>query len=484
MGKDVGVVGLGVMGGNLARNFASRGLGVAGLDRDVAAAHCFAEQHPDAKLHVCKTPEELVAALSPPRRILLMVNAGKPVDAVLESLAPLLGKDDVVIDGGNSLYTDTEARLQRYAGAAWRFVGMGVSGGSEGALLGPSLMPGGEPGAWRVLEPVLAPIAARSSLGACVTWCGKGAAGHFVKMVHNGIEYGDMQLIAETVALMRQGLGWSALEAAEAFGRLARGPLESFLIEITADILGAADPQHPDRPLVDAILDRAGQKGTGRWTVVAAAELGAPIPTIAAAVDARLVSAEKALRVQAEPVLAAPRSKLTVTLEELESALWVGKVASYAQGFALMAAANTQLGYGIVPAEIARIWTGGCIIRARLLERVRDALAEGAPSLLLSKALGPEVRARLPHLRGVVAAAARAGMAVPALAASWGWLEGLATARGSASIIQAQRDYFGSHTYEREDRAGEAVHTDWARLPRLKPSTSTSTSTSTKSTKT
>ncbi|MBW2465464.1 MAG: NADP-dependent phosphogluconate dehydrogenase, partial [Deltaproteobacteria bacterium] len=298
--NDVAVIGLGVMGSSLARNFASRGLAVSGFDLDVEGARAMAAKYPEAKLDIAASTEELVRGLERPRRIILLVNAGRAVDAVLDSLDPLLEADDIVVDGGNSLYRDTDRRNARAKERPWRFVGMGVSGGAEGALLGPAMMPGGDAEAWDRLKPVLESIAAKSDSGPCVGYCGRGSAGHFVKMVHNGIEYGDMQLIAETSVLLSKGLGKSATEVGEIFAKWNEGELESFLVEITSNIFRTPDPTKADAALVDAILDQAGQKGTGRWTVLTAVELGIPVPTIAAAVDARALSSFRDLRSQAE----------------------------------------------------------------------------------------------------------------------------------------------------------------------------------------
>ncbi|TNF25200.1 MAG: NADP-dependent phosphogluconate dehydrogenase [Deltaproteobacteria bacterium] len=463
--NDVGVVGLGVMGGNLARNFASRGLKVGGYNIDVARGHALAAAHPEADLDIAESFAELVARLERPRRIVLLVPAGAPVDAVLDALDPLLQAEDIVVDAGNSLFSDTDRRNARADGRPWRFVGMGVSGGAEGALHGPSIMPGGDPEAWERLRPVLESVAARSAYGPCVAYCGRGSAGHFVKMVHNGIEYGDMQLIAETAALLRRGLGFDGPRTAATFSAWNAGELDSFLVEITADIFRTGDPQG-DGLLVDAILDRAGQKGTGRWTVQAAVEMGVAVPTLAAAVDARVLSAGRDLRVAAEEAFRpAPTGLAGVTVDDLADALYASKIASYTQGFAMLSLASEARGYGIDLAEVARIWTAGCIIRARFLGRVADAFrGEPAPALL---ALAPDFVAdlgrRVPAWRRVVSAATAAGIPVPGLAASLTWFDTLTTARGSANLIQAQRDYFGSHTYERRDAPGTFVHTDWPR---------------------
>jgi len=463
--NDVAVIGLGVMGANLARNFASRGLALGAYNRTTRTAHDLAAAHPEARLDVAVTLAELVSRLARPRRLVLMVPAGAPVDAMLDALDPLLEADDIVVDAGNSLYTDTDRRAERAAGRPWCFVGMGVSGGAEGALLGPSIMPGGDVDAWERLQPVLEPIAAVSELGPCVAYCGRGSAGHFVKMVHNGIEYGDMQLIAEVATLLRAGLGHTGEAAADVFARWNEGELDSFLVAITADILRTPDPEG-EGLLVDAILDRAGQKGTGLWTVMSALELGVAVPTIAAAVDARVLSSHKALRERAEAAFGRPAPTLAgVTVADLGDALYAAKIASYTQGFAMLAAASAAREYGTDLAEVARIWTAGCIIRARFLGRVVDAYRADPRLELL--ALAPDFAAdltrRAPAWRRVVSAATASGVAVPGLAASLTWFDTLGTARGSAALIQAQRDYFGSHTYERVDRPGVAVHTEWPR---------------------
>jgi 6-phosphogluconate dehydrogenase len=461
---DVGVVGLGVMGGNLARNFASRGLAVGGTDRSAELGARLAADHPEAKLHIAPDLKALVAALERPRRLVLLVPAGGPVDAVLDELDPLLEEGDIVVDGGNSHWEHTDRRDARAQGRPWRFVGMGVSGGAEGALKGPSMMPGGDVEAWERLKPVLEQIAAVGDDGPCVTYCGTGSAGHFVKMVHNGIEYGDMQLIAETATVLRDGLGKSGDEVADIFAGWNAGALSSYLIEITADIFRVKDPEQPDALLVDAILDKAGQKGTGRWTVMAAVELGVPIPTIAAAVDARALSAGRDVRLLAEAELKLDRSKqVDVDVSDLEQALFAAKIASYTQGLALLQAASDERGYGTDLAEVARIWTAGCIIRAGLLSNVREAMRRDPPPALLAldDTFSAMLRERVGAWRKVVAEATRAGLAVPGLSASLTWLETLTTGRGSAYVLQAQRDYFGSHTYERLDAPGVAVHTEW-----------------------
>ncbi len=461
----VAVVGLGVMGANLARNFASRGLAVAGYDRSPDAGRQLRAVAPEAQIEVADSLPALVASLERPRRIVVLVNAGAPVDAVVEALAPLLEQDDVVVDAGNSLYTDTDRRRKVAELRPWRFMGMGVSGGSEGALRGPALMPGGDQEAWTRMRPVLEAIAAIGSNGPCVTYCGAGSAGHFVKMVHNGIEYGDMQLISEAALLLREGLGLATAEVADTFDRWNQGELSSYLIEITGRIFRVEDPQAPGQLLVDAVLDQAGQKGTGRWTVIAALELGVAIPTIAAAVDARNLSALRSVRLSAERVMVREghASLGGITADDVGAALYAAKLASYTQGFAMLETASRALEYGINLPEIARIWTGGCIIRASLLESVSRALSvEPRPELLaLSPTFAAQLRERWPAWRKVVAAAAAAGYAVPGFATSLAWLETLTTGRGTASLIQAQRDYFGSHGYQRVDDPNTSVHTDW-----------------------
>ncbi len=473
-GCDVAVIGLGVMGANFARNFASRELKVAVFNRSPEATRELVATFPEAGFVGCESLESLVSALERPRRIVLLVPAGVAVDDSLDALDPLLETDDIVIDAGNSLFLDTDRRAVRAKDAPWRFVGMGISGGSEGALLGPSIMPGGDPEAWERLRPVLESVAAVADSGPCVAYCGRGSAGHFVKMVHNGIEYGDMQLIAESAVLLRQGLGLTPAAVADVFSEWNAGELESYLIEITADIFRTPDPRIPGGLLLDAILDRAGQKGTGRWTVKAALDLGVAIPTIAAAVDARALSADRDRRVEAEAAFGASdvRQLEGVKIDDLRAALYAAKMASYSQGFDLLARASETYGYETDLPEVARIWKAGCIIRARFLDRVRDAFAPGArtntnpPTLL---ALAPSFRAelsdRVPSLRRVVVAATQAGLPIPGLSASLAWFDTLVRSHGSANLIQAQRDYFGSHTYERVESPGDFEHTDWAALP-------------------
>ena len=460
---DMGMVGLGVMGANLARNLADHGHRVAVHDRD-AEAVARLEREGDSFQGVANLGE-LVLALSKPRRIVLLVPAGAPVDAVLDELAELLEEGDVVVDGGNSLWRDTARREARYAERGLCFVGMGVSGGAQGARTGPSMMPGGPVAAWEALRPSLEAIAAQTDAGHCVTHVGPGGAGHFVKMVHNGIEYADMQLIAEVYDLLRRALGCSPAEAGQHFAAWNEGPLESFLVELTARVLQVEDD---GQARVERILDRAGQKGTGRWTVMEAVERAVPIPTIAAALDARVLSSLKHERVAASAALAGPPDPPThaVTPERLDvlaQALLVGKLCAYAQGLALIQRVSEEEGWNVDLAEMARIWSGGCIIRARLLADVRAAYTGEAPAnLLVHPTIAAQVEAAAPALRQVVAEAAARGIPTPALASSLAYLDAYRSADLPQNLIQAQRDAFGGHSYQlKSDPDGPAVRADW-----------------------
>ena len=466
---DIGIVGMGVMGAALAQNFESRGLTVAVYNRNEEVLNTFMDANAGDRFVRCADYPTLAAALKPPRRIILMVTAGRAVDAVLASLQPVLADGDIVVDGGNSHYADTDRRVAAAAGSGVRFFGMGISGGEEGARLGPAMMPGGDKESFEALRPMLEAAAAHSDSGPCVDWCGHTSAGHFVKMVHNGIEYGDMQLIAEVVTLLREGLGLAPPAVRDVFTRWNEGPLESFLIEITARIVAARDPAG-DGPLLDRILDVAGQKGTGRWTAIVATEHGVAIPTITAAVDARVLSAAKPDRAHAERALGRSGGRLeAVDLETLESALYAAKMCSYTQGFALLQTASEERGYAVDRASVARIWKAGCIIRAAFLDRVYEAFRAdpGLRLLLLAPGFAAEMRARIAALRKVVAAAVVAGIPVPALAASLSYVDTLARERGSADVIQAQRDFFGAHTYRRVDALDTPVHSDWPALDQL-----------------
>ena len=467
MSHAIGVVGLGVMGRNLARNIASHGFSVAGYDVDPAKAKSLAELPEAARIEGVASPDGLMQVLERPRRVLVMVPAGKPVDDVVAHLSGHMTAGDILIDGGNSFFLDTERRCREAEVAGLQFVGCGVSGGEEGALHGPSLMPGGPRAAWDALAPVLGAIAAKAPEDGepCVAYMGPRAAGHYVKMVHNGIEYGDMQLIAEVYDLLGRGLGMPASEMASLFAEWNRGELRSYLVEITSRILAYADPS-TGRPLVDLILDEAQQKGTGKWASQNAFDVGAPIPTINAAVEARIVSALKAERVAASKVLRGPapsfdgdRGKL---VDAARQALYASKVTSYAQGLALLRLASKEYGYALEPGEIARIWRAGCIIRARLLGEIRDAYRRdpGLVNLLLDDAFRSAVEERQRAWRFVVQSAVGLGIPVPALSASLAWFDAYRSERLPANLTQAQRDYFGAHTYRRVDREG-SFHTEW-----------------------
>jgi 6-phosphogluconate dehydrogenase len=471
MQYDFGVVGIGVMGANLALNMESRGFSVAvyNASRDKVEAF-LAGAARGRKIAGTTSPQELVESLARPRRILVMVPAGNPVDSVVSALRPLLEPGDILIDGGNSHYPDTERRVGDLEPAGIRFVGMGVSGGEEGALRGPSLMPGGDPETYRILEPVLTSIAAKTESGPCVTYVGARSAGHFVKMVHNGIEYGDMQLIAEAYSLLHDGLGLDAERVADTFAEWNRGELESFLIEITSEIVRFPDDRAPSGVLVDRILDKAGQKGTGRWTCEAALELGVPIPTLAAAVDARLVSASKELRMRAAKLYEtrdAPKTRgaaeTQAGIDEIRAALYAAKMCAYAQGFDLLQRASTAFNYGLRQGELARIWKGGCIIRAAFLDKIRSSFERdpALPNLLLDAQFAGELQGRVEGWRRAVGLGQKLGLPVPALSASLAYFDSLRSERLPANLIQAQRDYFGAHTYERTDREG-SFHTDWS----------------------
>jgi 6-phosphogluconate dehydrogenase len=479
---QVGLVGLGVMGENLALNVEEKGFSVAVHNRSPEKVDAFlGGAAAGKKVQGFKDPASFAAALERPRRVLLMVQAGAAVDGTLAALEPQLEAGDLVVDGGNSLFSDTERRAGALAARGLRFFGMGVSGGEEGARHGPSLMPGGDREAYARLAPVLERIAAQVADGACVTHCGKGGAGHYVKMVHNGIEYGDMQLIAEAYDALKTLGGLDNDALAGTFAAWNEGDdLGSYLVEITARIFRVEDPEAAGTGarLVDAILDTASMKGTGKWTVQDAAELGIPIPTIASAVDARLLSAQKATRTVAARALggpvpgraaaaaaSAPAEAPTATLvDDVRAALYCAKVCSYAQGMSLLAAASTARGWGIPLAEVARIWKGGCIIRARLLGDIQAAFArDGAlPSLLLDARFGEALAVRQDGWRRLVAAAARAGLSMPTTTASLGYYDSVRRARGPANLTQAQRDYFGAHTFQRNDRPGSFHFPGWS----------------------
>ncbi|MFM8609304.1 MAG: NADP-dependent phosphogluconate dehydrogenase [Burkholderiaceae bacterium] len=467
----LGLIGLGVMGENLALNAERNGLAVCGFDADAAKRQRFADRTRGLNAHAADDLAQLVAALQRPRRILMMVPAGAAVDAVLDALTPLLQAGDIVIDGGNTHHADTRRRLQAAQARGLHYVGMGVSGGERGALWGPALMPGGDERAWPVLRPMLQAMAARAGDGApCCEWIGPEGAGHFVKMVHNGIEYADMQLICEAYALMRDLLGMPAREMALVFRRWNDGPLESYLIQITADILERNDPD-TGQALVDCILDTAEQKGTGKWTSQVALDLGTPVPTIAQAVFARSLSAMKSERMQASALLsgagavvgaAVSATDRAQVLAWLEGALWAAKVCAYAQGLSLLRAADAEHRWGLSLSTIASVWRAGCIIRARLLEDIRQAHERNSAlaHLLLDAPLAARMATAQQDLREVVSLGARAGVALPAMMSALAYHDALRSQRLPANLLQAQRDFFGAHGYQRIDRPGQ-FHTDW-----------------------
>jgi 6-phosphogluconate dehydrogenase len=464
---DLAVLGLGVMGANLARNFHSRNWTVAVYNRSRGKLDAFMAAFGDDRFVGTDDLKTLVASLKRPRKLILMVTAGRAVDGVLDAVLPLLEPGDVVVDGGNSHFPDTDRRVAAVADSGITFVGMGVSGGEEGALKGPSMMPGGTKQSWEDLQPLLESAAAVSDSGPCVTWCGNGSAGHYVKMVHNGIEYGDMQLIAETWSLL-VAAGYSPVQIREVFQKWSAGRLSSFLIEITSEIVAAKDAV-TGGPMLDIILDVAGQKGTGRWTSISAITQGVPLSTVTAAVDARALSARKALRVRAEGVLGGEKGAVDLSEADLESALYAAKLMSYTQGFSLLKTASDEKGYETDLAAISRIWKAGCIIRAAFLDRVYDAYTRDPelPLLALDPDFAAELKAALPGWRRVVAAAVTAGIPVPAMSASLAWYDSIRLGRGTACVIQAQRDYFGAHTYRRVDAPDTPVHTEWDAIEQL-----------------
>jgi len=468
--NDIGLIGLAVMGQNLVLNMERNGFRVAVYNRTAGTTQAFIEG-PAAGKNVfgASSLKALIASLKPPRKVMLMVKAGDPVDAMISQLTPYLAAGDIIIDGGNSFYKDTERRSKMLAVDGIHYLGTGVSGGEEGALKGPSIMPGGPPESYAEVRPILEAIAAKVDREPCVAYIGPRGAGHFVKMVHNGIEYGDMQLIAEAYDLLHRNCGLSARALADVFDRWNQGPLSSYLIEITSDIFKTMDPDTGD-PLVDVILDSAGQKGTGRWTSQIAMDLGVPTPTINAAVEARVISAFKKERQDAATVFSSPGKTDIVHEEEfvdaVEDALYMSKICSYAQGMALLRQASQEYAYDLNCSEIARIWRGGCIIRAQFLDDIRTAYADDPdlPNLLLAPFFRKGLSQRTAALRRVLTAAVHAGIPMPAMSASLAYFDGYRSLRLPANLIQAQRDYFGAHTYERIDQEG-VFHTEWKKNP-------------------
>jgi 6-phosphogluconate dehydrogenase len=464
---DIGVIGLAVMGENLVLNMESKGFSVAVYNRNTAVTDKFLAGRANGKNIVgCHTMEEFVGALKRPRKAMIMVKAGAPVDAVIGQLAPLLEKGDVIIDGGNSLFTDTQRRCKDLESKGIHFVGMGVSGGEEGALKGPSLMPGGSRESWEIIAPIFRKIAAQVDGEPCCRYMGPDGAGHYVKMVHNGIEYGDMQLICEAYAIMKDVIGVQAPELAETFAEWNRGELDSDLIDITAQIFRKIDPE-TGKPLVEVILDKAGQKGTGMWTLQSAIQQSVVISTINAAVEARVISSRKEERVAASKILPQPKPKKfsgdrKQLVEAVRQALYASKIVSYAQGMELLGAASHQYNWNLNFGDIATIWRGGCIIRAKFLNRIVEAYSRDAAlhNLLLDSYFTDIIAKTQENWRVAVATGVEYGVALPAFSASLAYFDSYRSARLPHNLLQAQRDFFGAHTYERVDKPG-VFHTEW-----------------------
>ncbi|MFZ4285637.1 decarboxylating NADP(+)-dependent phosphogluconate dehydrogenase [Variovorax sp. HJSM1_2] len=464
--SDFGLIGLAVMGQNLVLNVESRGFQVSVFNRTPDKTEAFLAANPGKKLVGSTTLQEFVQSLALPRKIQIMVKAGKPVDDVIEQLIPLLDKDDIIIDGGNSLYTDTERRDAYLSSKGLRFIGAGVSGGEEGARKGPAIMPGGPASTWEVMKPIFESISAKVDGQPCVIHIGPGGAGHYVKMIHNGIEYGDMQLICEAYSLFKAA-GFSTDEMASIFNEWNEGDLQSYLIQITGKALEQKDPE-TGGALVELILDKAGQKGTGQWTLLNAAENAVVISTINAAVEARVLSSQKAQRVEASKHLQGPKANLSAEKKELvakvHDALYASKVISYTQGFDLIKTMGEKKQWGLDFGGIASIWRGGCIIRARFLNHITDAYRTDPAlvNLMLAPFFKDLLNSTQQNWREVVALAVRNGIPVPAFSASLAYYDSYRSARLSANLLQAQRDFFGAHTYERTDKpAGEFFHTEW-----------------------
>ena len=469
MKADIGLIGLAVMGENLVMNMESKGFTVAVYNRTTSKVKNFVEGRAKG-LNIIGTYslEELVANLKKPRRVMMMVKAGAAVDQLIDTLIPLLEEGDILIDGGNSHFPDTIRRTQYVESKGLLYIGTGVSGGEEGALKGPSMMPGGSPAAWPFVKDVFQAICAKVEDGSpCCDWVGENGAGHFVKMVHNGIEYGDMQLICEAYQLMRDGLGMSADEMHEVFKAWNETELDSYLIEITRDILAYKDTD--GQPIVDKILDTAGQKGTGKWTGIAALDEGVPLTLIGEAVFARCLSAMKAERVEAAKAFPKAEAKIECAdraafIEKVRKALYASKIISYAQGYTLMRAAAKTYGWNLNYGGIALMWRGGCIIRSVFLGKIKEAYDKNPQleNLLLDPYFGETIKALVPAWRDVVAEAVRHGIPMPAFSSALSYFDGYTTEKLPANLLQAQRDYFGAHTYERLDSPrGQFFHTNW-----------------------
>jgi len=464
--SDFGLIGLAVMGQNLVLNVESRGFQVSVYNRTTATTDEFIAAHPGKKLVGAKTLEEFVQSLATPRKIQIMVKAGGPVDAVIEQLIPLLDQGDIIIDGGNSLYTDTERRDAYLSAKGLRFIGAGVSGGEEGARKGPSIMPGGPLSTWDVMKPIFESISAKVDGEPCVTHIGPGGAGHYVKMIHNGIEYGDMQLICEAYNIFKAA-GFTAAELGQVFTDWNNGDLESYLIQITAEIFKQNDPE-TGKALVDVILDTAGQKGTGKWTIMNAVENAVVISTINAAVEARILSSMKEKRVAASAELQGPVANITgdkaALVKKVHDALFASKIISYAQGLDLIKTMGAEKQWNLDLGKIAAIWRGGCIIRARFLNDITDAYRSNPElsNLMLAPFFKNLLNEFQQNWREIVALATINGIPVPAFSASLGYYDSYRSAVLPANLLQAQRDFFGAHTYERTDKPrGEFFHTNW-----------------------
>jgi 6-phosphogluconate dehydrogenase len=466
---DIGLIGLAVMGENLVLNIESHGYTVAVFNRTRARVDDFlAGRAKNKRIVGCHAVKELVAALKRPRKVMIMVKAGQAVDQVIDEVAPLLETGDILIDGGNTHYPDTTRRTRALKERGLLYIGTGVSGGEEGALKGPSIMPGGDPGAWTHVKAIFQAIAAKAPDGSpCCDWVGAEGAGHYVKIVHNGIEYGDMQLICESYHLLSSLAGLGADALSDVFGRWNKGPLDSYLIEITRDIFGYKDPQ-TGKPLVDLILDAAGQKGTGKWMVGSATELGVPLTLITEAVFARCLSSQNEERVAAAGRLPGPQARLTSDREaflgDVEMALYASKIISYAQGFALLRAMGQESGWTINNGAVALMWRGGCIIRSVFLGKIKEAFDRNPrlTNLLVDPYFAGELECAQPGWRRAVGAGVANGIPLPAMSAALAYFDGYRCERLPANLLQAQRDYFGAHTYERVDRPrGEFSHTNW-----------------------
>ncbi|MDO3381081.1 decarboxylating NADP(+)-dependent phosphogluconate dehydrogenase [Gilvimarinus algae] len=466
--SDIGLVGLAVMGENLILNMESKGFTVTAYNRSVEKVTNFIEGRAKGKnIRGAESIEQLVASLEKPRKIMLMVKAGAPVDAFIEQLVPHLDKGDIIIDGGNTHFPDTNRRVEQLREKGIHFIGAGVSGGEEGALTGPSIMPGGAPEAWEAVKPIFQGIAAKVDDGSpCCDWVGENGAGHFVKMVHNGIEYGDMQLLCEAYQIMKELLGMSADEIHQVFADWNNTELDSYLVEISRDIMAFKDED--GEPLVEKILDTAGQKGTGKWTGVVALDLGVPLTLIAESVFARCISALKDERVEASKVLNGPEPSFSgdkaAFIEDLRQAVLAAKIVSYAQGYTLMREAASEFGWNLNYGGIALMWRGGCIIRSAFLGDIKAAFDKNPElnNLLLDDYFKDVVTKAQQGWRNVAATAITNGVPVPCLTAALNYFDGYRTARLPANLLQAQRDYFGAHTYERLDKPrGEFFHTNW-----------------------